>query len=75
MVRMNGEETRTNGFGRQLRRAQLAARRIEAGDINPFALAVRVSANVNEEFFHVAHRRCCFRALKGNKKAGKHQGN
>src|SRR5438093_11189350 len=61
-VRMDGEETRADRFGPQLRRAQLAARRIEAGDINPFALPAGVSANVNEEFFRVARRRRCFRA-------------
>ena len=59
---MDGEETRTDRFGAQLRSAQLAARRIEAGDINPFALPAGVSANVNEEFFRVARRLRCFRA-------------
>ena len=72
LVWMNGEETRADRFGGQLRSAQPAADRIEAGDINPFALPAGVSAEVNEEFFRVARRRCRFGVLKGEtaKKAG-----
>ena len=62
---MNGEKTRAGRFGSQLRRAQPAARRIEAGNINSLALATGVRADVNEEFFRVARRRRCGGALMG----------
>src|SRR5438034_773627 len=77
LVWMNGEETRADRFGGQLRSAQPAADRIEAGDINPFALPAGVSAEVNEEFFRVARRRCRFGVLKREtaKKAGERERN
>src|SRR5437660_1633501 len=56
LVRMNGEETRADRFGGQLRRAQPAARRIEAEDINPFTLPAGVSADVNKELLWVGRR-------------------
>src|SRR5256885_16111477 len=55
-VGMKGEETWTDGFDGQSRRAQFAVRRIEAGDINPFALRAGVSADVNEKLFRVARQ-------------------
>ena len=63
LVRMNGEKTRAVRFGGQLWRAQPAAGRIEAGDINPFALPAGISAEINEEILRVTRRRCRFRAL------------
>ena len=55
-VGMKGEETWTDCFGGQFRRVQFAARRSEAGDINPFTLWAGVSADVNEKLFRVARR-------------------
>src|SRR5262249_25546434 len=58
MIRVDGEETRADRFGGQLRRAQPSAQRIEAGDVDSLALPAGVGAEVHEELFRLARRRC-----------------